>query len=95
MDNMKEIYQHLRATQPVDQHKEFFGSLWSYTLSLENQIVSLRHLANAYAGEMGLREPFPQPEEGFKERFFFDMPAFDDVQDEFACQQALFDDEFC
>ncbi len=86
-------FQNLEMQESVNQRKAFIGSVWSYTLSLEYYIVSLRHLANAYAGEMGMRQPFPEPEKGFRERFFDGMKAHDEFADEIPIPDVPIDDQ--
>jgi hypothetical protein len=80
--NITTYFQNLETQEAINQRKEFIGSIWSYALSLESRIVSLRHLANAYAGEMGMTLPFPEPEDGFRERFFDGMKAHDEFSDD-------------
>ena len=89
--NITSYLQDLELQETVNQRKAFIGSVWSYALSLEHRIVSLRLLANAYAGEMGLSLPFPEPEKGFRERFFDTMHAHDEFIDEVPIQQLQFD----
>ena len=91
--NITTYFQRLEAQESINQRKAFVGSIWSYTLSLEHYIVSLRHLANAYAGDMGIPLPFPEPENGFRERFFDGMRAHDEFSDDITFQRFDLSDE--
>ena len=90
--NITTYLENLELQETVHQRKAFIGSVWSYTLCLESYIVSLRHLANAYAGEMGMPQPFPEPEEGFRERYFDTMQAHDEFADEVPIPDVPLDD---
>lgn len=62
----------------AQQRQELVGSIWSYTLALEQYIARLRCQVNDLSGRLNLPPRYPDVQSDFRVGFFRDLPAYEE-----------------